>query len=176
MKPATALEQIVIGQMMYSGIIPYSGIFQINEYHLQSYITHYGNIAGKTNKGTHKNSNTRYARRLAGLNLLKLNFQRDAKFHDMKSGMIYLIENIVYPDHYKIGMTIDLPSRLNSYQTYDPLRRFKVLKYEFVLDRITAEKKILHHPEIFKETGEWIKRDNAIEMFEKIIFKKNLDL
>lgn len=83
--------------------------------------------------------------------------------------MIYLLENPVFPDHYKIGMTIDLDQRLSAYQTCDPYRRYKIIKYEFVLDRVLLEKELLCHPHIINEEGEWIKRINAIETFSKVI-------
>lgn len=163
-------EQIVIGNMISENIIPSMDIFQITEFHLQTYISLYGKLFGKQNGGIKSKTNSRYARKLAGLTLLKLNFSRDAKFNDMKSGLVYIIENEVYPEHYKMGMTIELNSRLSSYQTYDPLQRFKIVKYDFVLDRVLTEKKLLNHPEVFRETGEWVKKGKALEIFEKICF------
>jgi len=165
-------EEHTISLLLKENVIPENGIFQISENILNSYIEKYNNIFSKSNNALKKKSNHRFSRRLAGLSFLKLNFERGARFHQMKSGLIYMIENEIFPDHFKLGMTIDLNSRLNSYQTYDPFRRFKVYKYEFVLDRILSEKKILNHPDIMNEQGEWIKKENAKEIFEKIIFYK----
>ena len=137
---------------------------------MRNYIEEYNNIFGRKSKGVKTKSNFRYARKLAGLTLLKVNYERGAKFKDMKSGIVYVIENETFPEHYKIGMTIDLNSRLDSYQTYDPYRRFKVTKYEFVLDRSRIEKLILFNPGIINENGEWVKKENALEIFEKICF------
>jgi hypothetical protein len=82
---------------------------------------------------------------------------------------VYLIENPVFPEHLKVGMTIDLTQRLNIYQTYDPFRRFKIKKYDFVIDRKQKEKLILSHPEIFNASGEWIKIENAERIFLEIV-------
>lgn len=163
-------EQIVISRMYDNEEIPTNGIFQITELHLNSHIKIYGELFGKKKGGIKSKTNERYARKLAGLTFLKLNFSRDASFKQMKSGLVYMIGNDCFPNHYKIGMTIDLNSRLESYQTYDPYRNFKIVKYDFVLDRVLTEKKLLGHPFITKEQGEWILKSNAIEIFEKICF------
>lgn len=164
-------ELLVIGKLIENNIIPSFELFQISETHILEYMRIYGILYSESNNALKSKTNLRYARKLAGLTLLKLNFERKAKFNEIRAGLIYLIENEVYPDYYKVGMTIDLNSRLRSYQTYDPLQRFKVVKYDFVLDRILAEKKILNHPKIFNEDGEWIKKHNAIKIFESICFK-----
>ena len=49
-------------------------------------------------------------------------------------------------------------------------RRYRVIKYDFVLNRSKIEKLILLNPNIINENGEWIKKENAIEIFEKICF------
>lgn len=166
-------EQLVLIQMVLDDVIPYNGIFQITEGHLVKYMDYYSKLFGKGTTGLKKKSNSRYARRLAGLTLLKTNFNRNVKFNQLKSGLVYMISNPHYPDHYKLGMTIELKTRLESYQTYDPYRSFEIVKYDFVLDRILTEKKLLKHPDIYKEQGEWIKKNNAIEIFESICFYQN---
>lgn len=163
-------EERVVNILLYDEIIPRQEIFQIKEYHLEKYIETYHDLFGKKNKGVKTNSNFKFARKLAGLTLLKVNYIRGAKFKDMKSGLVYMIENPAFPEHYKVGMTIDLNSRLDSYQTYDPYRRYRVTKYDFVLNRSKIEKLILLNPNIINENGEWIKKENAIEIFEKICF------
>ena len=162
-------EQRVIDVMLFELLIPAYGLFQITEKHLKDYIDVYGNIFGKE-KGTKTKSNYRYARKLAGLTLLKINFERGAKFTDMEAGSVYVIENPAFPYHYKIGMTLDIKERLSQYQTYDPFRQFKIVKYDFVLNRRHAETKLLSHPDMFSEQGEWVKRENAVKLFEQIIF------
>lgn len=163
-------EQIILIKMIQENIIPYNGLFQITELHLLNYIKLYSNTFSKGGTGLNKISNFRFARKLAGLTLLKVNFERNVKFNQLKSGLVYMIENPQFPDHYKLGMTIELNSRLESYQTYDPYRKFKVTKYDFVLDRSLTEKKLLNHPNILRECGEWVKKENAIKIFEDICF------
>ncbi len=165
-------ERAVLNHLIHKSVIPIDGIFQIEESHLTEYMLMYSNLFGKLGKGLKTKTNTRYARKLAGLTLLKLNFERNAKFTQLKSGLVYIIENPQFLHHYKIGMTIELQSRLDTYQTYDPYRQFKIVKYEFVLDRSLTEKKLLSHPDITKECGEWVSKANAIEVFEKICYSK----
>ena len=163
-------ERRIIDLMIYQRLLPDS-IFNIEETHLNFFISTYNDVFGNNvSGGLRKKSNARFARRLAGLTLLKLNFSRGASFKDVKSGIVYMIDNPIYPDHYKIGMTIDLKSRLDSYQTYDPYRRFKVIKYDFVLDRVLGEKKVLNHPQIARECGEWVKKESAAKLFEQLVF------
>lgn len=161
-------EQNIISVLTNKEIIPKNSLFQITEEMLLYYMKYYQIIFGKSERGIGRKNNKRFARKIAGLNLLKENFSRGAKFKDMMSGLVYVIENPSFPEHYKIGMTIDLISRLESYQTYDPYRKFKIVKYDFVIDRNVKEKSILNHYDIFKENGEWIKKDNALEVFSKI--------
>ena len=160
-------ENLIIENLIREKYIPQTGIFQITESQLAKYVAEYGDNFGKRDNKL-KSSNYRYARRLAGKTLIKLNKARGAKFTDIKAGMVYIIENPVFPDHYKIGMTLDVHDRLATYQTYDPLRRYSLLKYEFVLDKKLTESRILSHPEAYKEAGEWIRRDKAFELFESI--------
>ena len=161
-------ESLTIQTMVDSGVIDSSSIFQIQECHLESYLRIYHSIFGKTKVGCGKNTNVRFARRLAGRSLLKVNFDRGARFTDIKAGIVYLIENVAFPNYCKVGMTINLKQRLEVYQTYDPYRRFKVRKYDFVLDRCLTEKQILSNSNLFNEQGEWIKTDNADVIFKQI--------
>lgn len=161
-------EIIIIKYLTEEGIIP-NRIFQISELMLEKYLEAYHLHFGDTNKATGKKNNAKFARRLAGRTLLQLNFDKGAKHTEMNAGILYLIENPAFPEHYKVGMTINLRQRLAQYQTYDPYRRFKVHKYDFVLDKRKKEKEFLTHPNIYNELGEWVKRTNAEDLFGKII-------
>lgn len=125
MKKHEYTKNIIIGTLIHEKLIPSAGIFQISENQLQVYINEYGKLCTKSPVGLKTKSNTAFARKMAGLNLLKENFSRGATYKDMKSGILYMIENEIYPEHYKIGMTVDLDNRLASYQTYDPYKRFR---------------------------------------------------
>jgi hypothetical protein len=158
----------IVDTLTFLGVIPKDAVFQIEENHIVGFMDVYKDITRSKGRYASK-SNQQLARKIAGVNLLKTNLERGATFKEMRSGLVYMIENPTYPDHYKIGMTIDLPSRLNQYQIYDPLKRFRVVKYDFVLDRRHTEKKILKHPDISLETGEWVLKENAKELFELIV-------
>lgn len=161
-------EKRVIDVMIYEKIIPSTGIFQISQSHLNSYIELYGEIFGKkdnTAKGLRGNQEYKFARKLAGRTLVKLLLDRGAKFNDVLAGMVYMIQNPAYPDHYKIGMTLDVIDRLAQYQTYDPYRKFELVKYNFVLNRKHKEELILNHPDLTSESGEWVLKKNAENVF-----------
>lgn len=164
----TDKEEIVVKYLLENKVLPI-GTFQITEAMLQGYLQAYHIHFGDTDKATGKKNNVKFARRLAGRTLLSLNFDRGAKHAEMYAGIIYLIENIAFPEHYKVGMTINLKQRLSQYQTYDPYRSFKVFKYDFVLDKRKKEKELLSHPDIYNELGEWVKKTNAEYLFSQII-------
>lgn len=161
-------EEIIIKYLIEEGVLS-SVKFQVTEIMLQQYLEAYHLHFGDTEKATGKKNNAKFARRLAGRTLLSLNFDRGAKHTEMNAGLIYLIENPAFPEHYKVGMTINLKQRLAQYQTYDPYRKFKVFKYDFVLDKRSKEKELLSHPDIYNELGEWVKKTNAEVLFSKII-------
>lgn len=165
----TEKEIAVLTDMIDKSIIPKSGLFTITEASLRAYLSIYHRLFGSTSKSTDGKSNTKFARRLAGRTLLNVIFNRGGKFTDTDAGLIYLIENPAYPLHYKVGITIQLSKRLAQYQTYDPYRQFKIAKYDFTLDRYTQEKSLLAYPEIYNEQGEWVLKENAKEVFEKLI-------
>lgn len=57
-------ELEVLNILVSNGILPKLGLFQIEEYQLQEYITTYHSLFGRTNKATKTNSNKRLARRI----------------------------------------------------------------------------------------------------------------
>lgn len=162
-------EHTILSSLVAKGIIPTSGLFQIKEHQLSAYIGEYHRIFGETSKATGSKTNKKFARRLAGRTLLRENALRGAKFSEIDAGIVYLIENKSFPEHYKVGMTLDLKKRLSQYQTYTPYRDFTVYKYDFVLDRKKIEKAILSHPDIANEAGEWVLKHNAAKIFETIV-------
>lgn len=163
-------EQRIIDVMIHENLIPKTSIFEVTELLLQTYVDLYGEIFGnKKGRGIKRKSEYSFARKLAGRTLVKLNQLRGASISDIRAGMVYLIESPAYKDHLKVGMTLDVIERLNSYQTYSPFRDFRVVKYDFVLDRRRIETLILYHPDIMNELGEWILRDKAEEIFSKIV-------
>lgn len=77
----------VIKVLKFEKILP-DFIFQIEEHHIESYIKCYSDMFGK-DKGLKSKSERSLARKIAGLNLLKYNFDLGAKFNDMKAGLVY---------------------------------------------------------------------------------------
>lgn len=163
-------EKQITSLMMIRGFLPREGLFDITEQHLQSYIQLYAELFSAQNKNKLNRSNYRYARKLAGLTLLSFLEERGGNYATTKSGIVYIVENPSFAEHYKIGMTTNLDRRLASYQTYDPHRAFKVKHYEFVLDRREAEEKLLKHSAIEVENGEWIKKERSTEIFKSLMF------
>lgn len=147
--------------------IPNTGFFEITHNLVQDYILAYAILSERTT-GIGKKSNIKFARRLAGLNLLKENLNRGASAKDIAAGHVYLISNPAFPMHYKIGMSIDCHKRLSNYQTYSPYRDFVLEKYDFVYDRVKTEKLLLNHPLLTKESGEWVLKDNAVLIFDDL--------
>ncbi len=156
-----------IKYLIVHGKIPNSGPFDITEDLLKDYFLAYALTNGKIS-GTGSVSNTKYARRLAGLNLLKENISRGVKPTQVRAGHIYLISNPAFPLHYKIGVSFDVHKRLASYQTYSPYRDFKLEKYDFVLDKLVTERLILAHPLLDRALGEWILKENAKLVFDDL--------
>ena len=147
----------VLDVLIYQNVIPKDIEFDITEFQLSEYIKMYAEIHGKGNSKYDR----KFARKLAGVNLLKYKLKRGATYKSCKEGLLYFIENPAFPEYFKVGMTIDLDKRLNSYQTYDPHRKYKVNSYEFVLNRSIAEKQILQSMEVDLHQGEWIKKTDV---------------
>lgn len=161
----------VIKRLILHNKIPSSNKFEITEPLLRDYVIYYSELF-TTSFGTTTKSNTKFARRLAGLNLLKENISRNVKATDILAGQVYLISNPAFKQHYKIGATYDTVKRLAQYQTYSPYRDFKIEKYDFVIDKFKAEKFLLNHPLLNKENGEWVYKENAKSIFDDLCDKQ----
>ena len=89
-----------------------------------------------------------------------------------KDGFVYLIENEAFPGWIKCGMTADLKSRLDSYNQYDPLKRFKIVSSKEVVNRRKAESWLIHEMKMKSDlvNGEWfrVNKDVAQTLFEHI--------
>lgn len=159
--------QFVLLKMRESGIIPTDGFFEITEDLIVKYMDTYRALFSKTTKRVNMGMNS-LARKIAGMSLLK-ELENRQEHVKSKAGMVYMISNPSFPSYVKIGMTVNLETRLKTYQTYDPHRQFKVEHYEFVCDRFITEKKILNSFLVNLEQGEWIQRPNATKIFHDII-------
>ncbi len=71
---------------------------------------------------------------------------------------VYVISHPAYSDEYKVGIAKDWKSRLNSYQTSDPGRQYKIeFKFETPYFRETER----HIHDIFPNRHEWVQGDLA---------------
>lgn len=135
--------------------------FKVTEELLNRYIRIYSSLS-RSNKFEFN-----FARKMAGIVLLKLKLEdRKIKASEIQEGLVYAISNPAWPDHMKIGMSVNVEKRLSSFQTGDPFRAYKLEGYEFVLDKKIVEKELLNKFKVsLDETGEWIsniKYDNLI--------------
>lgn len=167
----------VLSVMIKTGLIPASGTFDITYELIDSFFKIYGELF--TVKGTGvKSHNIQYAKKLAGLNLLNLNKTRQnetlylspkrAKTMSIKSGFLYVISNPAFEKLFKIGITKDLNSRLSTYQTCDPFRRFKIEHYLFCPDVAYIEKTILDMYKVHAAEGEWVRAETGLRLYEDI--------
>lgn len=164
-------DSYIFYEMIESGLIPHNGVFDITDSMKEYYISSYSKYSGSGDIKT--NSNKNYALKLAGLSLLKLNLQREeieeVKIKKSKvktnSGIVYLISNPAFDGFIKIGMTKNLVNRLRSYQTYDPMKRYKVEHYRVVENAREEEKYYLTHHKINLAKGEWVYKENVKELF-----------
>lgn len=161
-----------LSSLIDRNIIPKDGLFDITESMLNEYIRTYGRMSAATNRKFDR----LYARKMAGLWLLKLKLklERNSDTKLSKEGLVYAISNQAWPEHLKIGMTTDLNKRLSSYQVYDPFQSFQVERYEFVLDRKKTERSILKRFGIHLESGEWIRSIETHPILKAIRIENNL--
>ena len=69
---------------------------------------------------------------------------------------VYVISNEQYPGEYKVGIAKDWKSRLNSYQTSDPNRNYK-LEYKVLTPHFRELEKYIH--DTFDNRHEWVQAD-----------------
>lgn len=101
------------------------------------------------------------------LSLLRVKYFRNGNSSKgIKEGFVYCITNPAFKGWYKIGSSVDVYDRLNSYQTYSPLRDYKLECYYFSENRIKEE--FSYHKSLNAE-GEWIKGDinSIIKLFKE---------
>jgi hypothetical protein len=161
---------IVIKHLVGLGFVPESGSFTISKELIDLYQLVYKSLYEK-NDSQLKSSNKSYARKLAGVFLMKESLSRDnaTKITNKKlknnNGIIYVVSNPSFPNCYKIGITKNLHKRLQNYQTYDPFRAYKVEHYRFVENAPLVEKQILETLKLNLVKGEWLRGNIAIKYF-----------
>lgn len=87
------------------------------------------------------------------------------------TGVLYLIENSSFEGWIKCGMTTNMNSRLNCYNSYDPLKRFVVVDSKEVPNIRRNEELLIHNLKMRAEiqNGEWfrISKSDAIKIFQE---------
>ena len=164
-------DKQILDLLIERNIIPSSGTFEVTQSIIDAFYEVYREIYVPKTSKTNKKSNITYAKKLAGLSLLKLNLERienksiKKRVSNPKCGIVYLISNPSFVDYYKIGMTKDLDKRLAQYQTGDPHRAYKVEHYRFVEDARLEEANYLKKMHTDLAKGEWVKSKRAKELF-----------
>lgn len=166
MKIITEQEQRILDVLVFEKRLPTSP-FEITEEHVLAYMHAYVHVLKKKPFAL-ATSEYRYNRKLAALSVMKHLVSVGGNINTQPAGFVYVIQNPAYPEHYKIGMTVDMDARLAQYQTYDPYRRFSVLRYEFVLNRRRTEEKILNSFSLSLENGEWVKKNKVEKVFKNL--------
>lgn len=128
-------HEAVFKNLEYSGIISKDSEFEINEALISKFIDLYAELS-KT-KGKMKGSNLRYAKKLAAISFIKFKLKHNLP---VKEGFVYFISNPAWHDQYKIGMSQLPKDRLAQYQTYSPLRDYKLHHWSYWLDKREGEK------------------------------------
>ena len=77
---------------------------------------------------------------------------------------VYVVSHPQYKGLYKVGIAKDWKSRLNSYQTSDPLRQYK-MEYKHLTPLFRETEKHIH--DIFDNLGEWVQE--SLENIKKEI-------
>jgi len=165
----------VMTDLETENLIPSSALFSITEQHLEHYMRLYAFYRAKISKSIiDTNSNKfkaqyNYARKLAGLSLLKLKLSRGAKATQCKEGIIYIIKNPAWPSDVKVGTTTNLKARLSGYQTYSPYRDYSVDYYDFVLDKRKLERSLLDNLSLsLTDEGEWVSNTKSKDIINLV--------
>lgn len=167
-------DEFIFKELLEHGVIPPTGMFTITEEMKERYIKLYPIFSGSSGKLSTRE--VKYALKLAGLSLLKLNESRRENTsiklvkssNKTESGIVYLVSNPAFEGYLKIGITKDLISRMKTYQTCDPLRRFKVEHWKVVENAKITENFLLKHYKINIAEGEWALDKNVREIFSNV--------
>ncbi|AVP58422.1 hypothetical protein C7H73_12600 [Pulveribacter suum] len=90
---------------------------------------------------------------------------------NVREGFIYILISPCFPGWVKAGMTIDYDLRLGTYNTSDPLSRFKYVELAWTSDRRGAEQHLLaalQHAAA-ESRGEWFRLtlEEAVSIFDR---------
>lgn len=105
-----------------------------------------------------KRTNKLYSLKLSALSLIKYN--KSIGHKEKKAGFLYAITNPAWPGKVKLGLSTQPHKRLAQYQTYSPLRDYKLYHWSFWLDVREAEKSF-HR--LLSANHEWITLDQSLK-------------
>ena len=88
----------------------------------------------------------------------------DRNKDDRLKKYVYVISHPKFEGYYKVGIAKDYKTRLNSYQTSDPDRAYK-MEYFYLTPHFRETEKYIHH--LFDNKFEWIKA-NLEDIVQKI--------
>ena len=88
----------------------------------------------------------------------------DRNKEDRLKKYVYVISHPKFEGYYKVGIAKDYKTRLNSYQTSDPDRAYK-MEYFYLTPHFRETEKYIHH--LFDNKFEWIKA-NLEDIVQKI--------
>ncbi len=80
----------------------------------------------------------------------------DLRQTDIDQKYVYVISNKAYKNEYKVGIAHDIQKRLNSYQSSDPNRGYK-LEYKVLTHNFRDMEKYIHRE--LQSRHEWVKAD-----------------
>ncbi|EJT0117300.1 GIY-YIG nuclease family protein [Salmonella enterica] len=105
-----------------------------------------------------RDSNRRYSLKLSALSFIKYNKSIGEK---SSCGFIYAIINPAWANYVKIGMSSDPKTRLANYQTYSPLRDYRLIHWSFWFNAREAEKML--HNSFPERLNEWVVLDRSVD-------------
>ena len=120
-----------------------------------------------------------YQAMYAGELAKKLSQRVKGLYDEIIEGSVYIIYNQAWPDWIKVGQALDTFNRLQSYQTFSPLRDYSLLHTESFMNRHTAEK-VIHsrlekHKYCFERRGEWFKMCDSVVKEIMLDYKKETE-
>jgi len=148
-------HKVVINNLLKEEKILPKTDYQITDSLLDLFLAEYARVTNTS--GKLKQGQTVFAKKLAFRSFLEHKLGQGLK---PKEGFLYVIENSAWPGYYKIGMSWTPHKRLSQYQTYSPLRDFKIKHYSYWSDKRAAEKEV-HKFLANKLTHEWAKLSEA---------------
>lgn len=139
----------VIQSLLNKEVIVPNVDFDISSQLINCFIEEYQVLTAT--KGNLRKKEKVFAAKLAAKSLIDYKLSQKLK---PKEGFLYIIENPAWPGAYKIGMTWYPYKRLSQYQTYSPLRDFRLKHWSFWPNKREAER-VVHEFLKDKINYEW---------------------